>query len=920
MAAPGKRRVLLIGWDGADWTIIHPLLDRGELPNLRRLVNGGVMGNLSTLRPTYSPLIWNSIATGMLPDKHGIIGFTEIDEAAHEVRAASSLSRKVKAIWNILSQKGLKTHVVNWFAGHPAEPISGVCISELFGRAAQSSRAKAPPVGKGVVHPAALASKVAELCVRPKDIDFQTIGLFVPRFREVDQTNDHRLEIIACQLAECLSVHAAITWAMEREPWDFAAVYYGAIDHLCHGFMRYHPPRLPWINEREFELYSDVVNSGYRLNDLLLGRLLQLAGEDATVILCSDHGWHAGEQRLLRPPSISAGPAEEHRPIGVLAMKGPGIRQDELIHGASVLDIAPTVLTLFGLPAGRDMDGRSLAEAFVAPPAVETILSWEEVPGPAGMHPKGATMSADDSKALIEQFVALGYVEAPRDGDTTAFAEMTRQENRWTLARIYFFSRRFAQALPLLEEVYDRNPLRLDMGVLLAECQFVLGLKKEAYELLRNLSEAFPGDARARLLLGVAEQQCGRPEAALAHLEAVDQADSRRPHVLVYLGRAYFHLRRYRDAQRAFERALELDPDAPLAHLGVARCLLRSRSHEPAAEAAMRAIGLEFSLGEAHLCLGKALARTGRTQRAIEALETAARFLPARPDIHAILAMLYLRTPGGNDKAVEHSRLRQECLARVAKTRERMHKLREEIAERDRVREARRDEEAQRLMEAVSALPAEPAAAAPAAPRAGAPGSSGKEFLIVSGLPRSGTSLMMQMLEAGGVPIMSDTLRQANEDNPEGYYEWQPIRQLRRNPRLIEKTEGKAVKVVSLSLGALPRIHAYKVIFMWRPPEEIAASQAKMLEHMGKPAPDRNRLLAMLRSHQDNVLKGIAKVKHLKCLVLDYPDVVEDPARAVEQLQRFLGPEWIKRPEAMAAAVRPKLYRQRSAPEKEAQA
>ena len=183
MAAPAKRRVLLVGWDGADWTIIHPLLDRGEMPNLRRLVNGGVMGNLSTLRPTYSPLIWNSIATGMLPDKHGIIGFTEIDEAAHEVRAATSLSRKVKAVWNILSQKGLKTHVVNWFAGHPAEPISGVCISELFGRAAARGREKAPAVGKGVVHPAALASKVAELYVRPQDIDAQTIGLFVPRYK-----------------------------------------------------------------------------------------------------------------------------------------------------------------------------------------------------------------------------------------------------------------------------------------------------------------------------------------------------------------------------------------------------------------------------------------------------------------------------------------------------------------------------------------------------------------------------------------------------------------------------------------------------------------------------------------------------------------------------------------------------------------
>jgi predicted AlkP superfamily phosphohydrolase/phosphomutase/tetratricopeptide (TPR) repeat protein len=913
MPDSAKRRVLLVGWDGADWKIIHPLLDRGEMPNLHRLINAGVMGNLSTLRPTYSPLIWNSIATGKLPDKHGIIGFTEVDEAAHEVRAATSLSRKAKAVWNILSQKGLKTHVINWFAGHPAEPINGVCVSEMLARTAAQSKEPTPAFPAGVIHPAALSSKITEFLVRPQDIDSQTIALFVPDFKKVDQTNDHRLEIIACQLAECLTVHAAATWAIEHEAWDFAAVYYGAIDHFCHAFMRYHPPRLPWVNEPEQELYRDVVNSAYRLQDLLLGRLLHLAGGETAVIICSDHGWHAGEQRLMAPPSIAAGPAEEHRPIGVLAIKGPGIKQDELVHGANVLDLAPTVLTLLGVPVGRDMDGRVLAEAFEATPAVEAIPSWEEVPGPAGMHPKGATISRNDSQALIDQFVALGYIEAPRPGDQTAFAEMTRQENLWTLARVYFYSRRFLMALPLLEEVYDRSPLRLDMGVLLAECQFMLGLKKEAYELLRNLSEAFPGDARARMLLGLAEQHCGRPEAALAHLEAVDQAGLRRPHVLVYLGRVYFHLGRHQDAQRAFERALELDPDSALAHLGVARCLLRSRSYEPAAEAAMRAIGLEFSLGDAHLCLGKALARIGRTQRAVEALETAVRYLPPRPEIHADLAALYLRTPDGNEKAVEHSRLRLECLRLRAEARERVRALREEVRARELARGARSEEESRQLMEAVAALPASPASAAPT-PRWGAAGSSGKEFLIVSGLPRSGTSLMMQMLAAGGVPIMADGARKANEDNPEGYYEWEPIRRLRHSPRVIEQTEGKAVKVVSLLLAALPRIHSYKVIFMWRPPEEVAASQAAMLERMGKPAPNRDRLLAVLRRHQDGILRTMPRLRHFKFLVVDYPDVLADPAKTVKQLQGFLGPSWIKTPDAMAAAVKPNLYHQRSTP------
>jgi len=139
-----NRKVLLIGWDGADWAVISPLMERGEMPHLERLVNEGVMGKLASFQPMYSPLIWNSIATGKFPDKHGIIGFAEVDEQSGETRASTSLSRKCKAIWNILSQEGLRTHVINWFAGHPAEPINGVCISELFGREMMRQSARSP--------------------------------------------------------------------------------------------------------------------------------------------------------------------------------------------------------------------------------------------------------------------------------------------------------------------------------------------------------------------------------------------------------------------------------------------------------------------------------------------------------------------------------------------------------------------------------------------------------------------------------------------------------------------------------------------------------------------------------------------------------------------------------------------------------
>ncbi|RMH06315.1 MAG: hypothetical protein D6704_07480 [Nitrospirae bacterium] len=181
---------------------------------------------------------------------------------------------------------------------------------------------------------------------------------------EINQKQDRRLYSLAKIFAETASIHAAATAIMQLEPWDFMAVYYDAIDHFCHGFMRYRPPRSPWIPEQDFELYHGVVEAAYRFHDLMLGALMTLAGEDTTIVIASDHGFHPDRLRPQHLPNEPAGPAEEHRPYGILAMKGPGIKRDELVFGATLLDVTPTLLTLFGLPVGRDMDGKVLVTAF----------------------------------------------------------------------------------------------------------------------------------------------------------------------------------------------------------------------------------------------------------------------------------------------------------------------------------------------------------------------------------------------------------------------------------------------------------------------------------------------------------------------------------------------------------------------------
>jgi hypothetical protein len=192
---------------------------------------------------------------------------------------------------------------------------------------------------------------------------------------------------------------------------------------------------------------------------------------------------------------------------------------------------------------------------------------------------------------------------------------------------------------------------------------------------------------------------------------------------------------------------------------------------------------------------------------------------------------------------------------------------------------------------------------------------STKELMItiVSGLPRSGTSLMMQMLAAGGVPVLSDGERRADTDNPKGYLEWERVKQLPKNPALIAEGEGKAVKVISQLLLALPMTHEYRIIFMQRPLPEVLASQEEMLKRRGTqdPSVDPAVIKQAFQNHLYEVNTWMNGKANVSVLRLPYHRVLEEPRAVAEEIAAFL-----KMPlnvEAMTAQVDRSLYRQRVA-------
>src|SRR3954471_21426705 len=193
-------KVLLIGWAAADWRFIRPLVAGGRMPHLAKLIAGGASGNLASLSPMLSPMLWTSIATGKRAHKHGIHGFTEPRPEGDGIRAVASTSRTAKAVWNILTQQGLRSHCVNWYASHPAEPIAGVCVSDRF--AVTPPGPGLPwPLAEGAVHPPELRDGLAELRVRPEEMDGSTLLPFVPGAARVDQGRDKRLLACAVILA-----------------------------------------------------------------------------------------------------------------------------------------------------------------------------------------------------------------------------------------------------------------------------------------------------------------------------------------------------------------------------------------------------------------------------------------------------------------------------------------------------------------------------------------------------------------------------------------------------------------------------------------------------------------------------------------------------------------------------------------------
>ena len=532
-------RILVIGWDGADWESIRPLVAAGQMPHLARLLADGAYGDLRSYDPMFSPLLWTTVATGKAPTEHGIADFTVKDVRSDSRRMITSDFRKVKALWSVFSDFGRPSAWLAWWASYPAEPIDGVIVSDVLSSTLLARGVDPAVEMSNVATPPEFLEKRKHLLTPRTSITRADVERFFPVSEEqwsaaLDELSRPRSKeprkrgeedeqnpaaFVVRVLVQARTYHA-LAKDLVRSGTPFVAVYYEAIDMMGHRFQHFRPPKMQMVKPEDYDRFRDAVSRWYVYQDELLGDLLAETSRDTIVVLVSDHGFLTGDKRLEGVlPYTSVQPAEWHRDWGIVALHGPGIRPGRM-EPASIYDIAPTLLYLEGLPLAVDMPGRLLSSALTpetlrrSPPA--SIRSYE-LAGSRMTHQAAGAVDPAAMEEMMANLRALGYVggepadapapaASPEGHEATAAAGDvdTQVYYHRNLAVSYIKQGRFREAESELLAANRRKPLGKTFSML-SEVRASQGRFKDAATTLEEGWKATPDSMEPSSLLWIVD-------------------------------------------------------------------------------------------------------------------------------------------------------------------------------------------------------------------------------------------------------------------------------------------------------------------------------------------------------------------------------------------------------------------------------
>lgn len=577
-------RAVVIGIDGADWRIIDPLIEAGRMPHLVRLRERAAWGPIETLRDVpLSPVIWTSVATGRTAEEHGIAWFM-VDRPDGSRVPVRSTNRKVRALWNILAENDRRPGVVGWWATYPAERLDrGMIVSDALGFHGFGSTARRGD-DERKTWPPQLYRDVAPLIPPEQQLGDDFVRRFVhltpaeyrremftpARHTRPDVTNPiHLLQLYAVTAQGYTAIAEKL---LAEQELDLLLVYYEQVDSLSHLFINAAAPRLPWIDDETFARYRDAVEEWYVYQDELLGRLLQRIDLERTgLFILSDHGFKTGARRIRAEATVDVARAHlQHEPEGIFLAVGPHLRPGR-VRGASVLDLAPTVLHYLGFPVSREMSGRVLEEVFTGAfrqrNPIRYVVSYEDEEAPAERRPAPAA----DSRQVDENLRALetlGYLGGESTGERETESSSPEMHN--SLGRIHLRDGELGRARREFQAALELDPGNADALLNLAGVHAAEGRTAQAERSIRRALQVNPNSVPALAQLAELRRDQGDLEGASALFRQALEID-RQPYVYLGLGDVLQRAGRFDEAIAAFAAALELDPDSATAHydLGV---------------------------------------------------------------------------------------------------------------------------------------------------------------------------------------------------------------------------------------------------------------------------------------------------------------------------------------------------------------
>jgi hypothetical protein len=436
---PSGVKVLIVGIDGATFSVMDPM--KGRLPAFEGMMERGARGNLKSIKPMLSPAIWATMVTGKNREEHGIQDFyvVEGEGDAKTRRMVGSADRKTLALWDLMRPFGKTAGFVAWWASWPAEEVPGWIVSDRMTRERFTEWLSADRTGR-LTWPDALTAELAPLVVdpmKPPMDELSAMADFTPaELAEMESIEKplphHWASVLKFSYCSQRSYEKIALHQLAKGQPDLTGVYLIANDPVSHTFWHfYEPGAFPagGVDPAQAARLGKMVPGIYEHNDRYLAELLKAVDKDTVVIIVSDHGFQSSHQLPKNEPAaeyaanfeerrrqamadgtVAVGQSGAHHIDGVFLAAGGPIRAGVKCE-PSVLDIAPTVLALLGLPVADDMPGKVLEEiidpAFLREHPVRRIDSYE----PLVERSKVPDMKPANDEGAMDMLRSLGYVQ-----------------------------------------------------------------------------------------------------------------------------------------------------------------------------------------------------------------------------------------------------------------------------------------------------------------------------------------------------------------------------------------------------------------------------------------------------------------------------------------------------------------------------